>query len=265
MKSASDPDGPPPVAASMRRSRQRTDYLRHPYGTRRRFRHAPNRSVSWLHEGETAKALDAIAEERAVAEEIEDLGSAAADLTAKGTILLETGSPTEAEVSYTEALATLEKANVPASVKEIARRTRVYQAALVALARGDLAAARDATSRYGKLVEGKGTAFEVKQQHELEGRVALAAGDAATAVRELRAANDQDPRVLYHLGLALELHSDRTAAAAMLRKAAEFNALALNFPLVRKAARDRLAAFAAVTEGAKVGAGASTVVNPALR
>ncbi len=200
-------------------------------------------AVSWLHEDNLDQAIAAMYKEKEVADRIKDGGSAAQDLNVMGQMLLEAGKHDRAQTSFDESLAVLGKADLPADVKEAGKRQHEYLSALVALGRSDLPAAQAHTRTYGELVAAKGNPLEARQHHELLGRIALAGKDYATAVAELGKANDQDPRVLHHLGAALEGKGDLAAAREAYRKAAEWNALALNFAFVRKPAAARLASL----------------------
>ncbi len=198
-------------------------------------------AITYVHEGDTEKAIAEIQKERAVADEMKDVGAASNDVNAIATILQAAGATDKAEASFDESLALLEKADVPADVKAQGRRHRLYEAAMSALVRADLATARAKTEAFGKEVAAKGNPLEVLQHHELLGRVALGDKDFARAVTELRAAGDQDPRVLLYLGMALEGQGDRDAAREAYRKAAEWNALNFNYAFVRKDAKAKLA------------------------
>jgi Flp pilus assembly protein TadD len=82
--------------------------------------------------------------------------------------------------------------------------------------------------------------FEVRQQHEIAGLVALQEGDHARAAAELGLANQQDPRVLYHLGLAYKGLGETAKAKEALSAAANFNGLSFNYAFVRAKAQQAL-------------------------
>ena len=82
--------------------------------------------------------------------------------------------------------------------------------------------------------------FELRQDHELMGRIALAEGKGAEAVAQLEQANDQDPRVLLLTARAHEAAGDQAAAAELIRQVAEFNQLSFPLSYVRAEARERL-------------------------
>jgi tetratricopeptide (TPR) repeat protein len=83
-------------------------------------------------------------------------------------------------------------------------------------------------------VEGSQNPAQVKQAHQLAGRIALAEKDYKTAIAELEQANQQNPRVFYWLGIAYRANGNDAKAQKYLRKAAEFNSLPnLNYAFIR--------------------------------
>ena len=158
-----------------------------------------------------------------------------------GNILLEAGRADEAAAKYAEALKLAEEAKTPEEVKEAARRQDLFDAAMVALAKSDLAAARRKAQEYAAAVAGPKVPFEVRQSHELLGRLALQENDAARAAAELAQANQQDPRVQFYLAQALRAKGDAAAAREAARQAAEHNGLNFNYAYVRDKARQLLA------------------------
>ena len=195
--------------------------------------------ASYLHEGAADKALAEVEKMMAIAMQGKDFGAVAGDHALMGNILLEAGRPDEASVKFEAQLDAVSKANQPAETKEQVRRNNLFNQARVALARKDLGAARAKAKEYATKVAAKKVPFEVRQSHELAGYIALAEKKYTVAVSELEQANGQDPRVLYHLAVALEGAGDRRAKEAM-GKAANFNGLGGNYGFVRKKALTRL-------------------------
>jgi tetratricopeptide (TPR) repeat protein len=194
-------------------------------------------AMSYVHEGATDKALAEVGKMAAVAEAGKDLAALAGDYNQMGDILLEAGRVDPAAAKYKEQVATIEKANVPAEVKEATRRQHLFDEARVAIARKDLATAKQKAAAYATQVAARKVAFEVRQQHELAGYVALEEKQYATAVAELQQANQQDPRVLYHLAVAHQGMGDALKAKELGAQAADFNALSANYGYVRGKAR----------------------------
>jgi len=126
-------------------------------------------------------------------------------------------------------------------VKAATHRQGIFEEARVALARKDLGTAKARAAAYAKEVAVKSVPFEVRQQHEIAGLIALQEGDHARALAELRQANHQDPRVLYDLGLAYRGQGDQAKAKEAFAAAASFNALSFNYGYVRGKAKEALA------------------------
>ncbi len=198
-------------------------------------------AVSYVYEGATDKAIAEVEKMQAIAEKGGDLAAASGDQNLMGDILLESGQPDRALPLYEKTVATLDRANVPAEVKEATRRNLLYDETRTALAKGDLAAARTKSAAYGQQVATKKIPFEVRQSHELRGRIAIAEKGYAAAVQELEQASQRDPRVLYLLAVALQGKGDTTRAREVGKEAANFNELAVNYAYVRAKAKELVA------------------------
>jgi tetratricopeptide (TPR) repeat protein len=193
-------------------------------------------AASYVHDGATDKALEELRGAYALAEAEHDAASMSGDLTQMGDVLREAGRLDEASKKYAEAVAVIDRAQVPNEVKEATRRNHVFEEARVAIARKDLAAAKLKAAEYGKLISARKAPFEIRQQHELAGLIALAEKRPAAAAQELAGANQQDPRILYLTAIAWQSAGDAKKAAAFAAKAAKFNGLAFNYGYVRTSA-----------------------------
>jgi tetratricopeptide (TPR) repeat protein len=192
---------------------------------------------SHLYQGRFDEALAVVAKMYAVAEGLGDKSAMAGDLNLMGNILLEAGRHAEAAGKFGKSLELSQQAATPDEVKQAARRAASFDEARVALARGDLAAARTKAKAYADAVAERKVPFEVWQTHEIAGLIALHEKDHDRAVAELRQANQQDPRVLFHLARALQAKGDKGAAKQAAREAAEHNGLNFNYAYVREKAR----------------------------
>lgn len=193
--------------------------------------------ASWVGEGNTAKAVEAWKEMHRLAEEAEDLSDMANDLVLLGQIHLHAGDADRAQAKFEKAVTLIERAKVPAEVKDTVKRNHLYFEALVALAKKDLRTAASKAERFGAQAEAKRIPFELRRTHELAGLVALQKKDPARAVAELQQANQQDPLVLLLLSHAYAAKGDAGKAEAARKKAREFNELAFNLSFVRAATR----------------------------
>jgi len=195
------------------------------------------RAQSYVHEGATDKALAEVKKMAAIAEGEKDLAGLSGDHNLMGDILLEAGRVDEAVPLYAKQLEAIDKADVPGAVKETAHRNALFDQSRVALAKKDMATAKARADEYEKQVAAKGIPFELRQQHELRGRLALEEKSYKTAAAELEKASTQDPRIFYLLGLALKGEGDAAKAKAALTKAANWNALSPNYAYVRTKAK----------------------------
>jgi tetratricopeptide (TPR) repeat protein len=194
-------------------------------------------AAAYVHQGETDKAIAEIKRGSALAEADGDMASMSGDLNQIGDILREAGQFDQALAKYGEALEVMSRASVPDEVKAATRRNTLFELGRVAVMKQDVATAKAKAAEYGTQVAAKAVPFEVRQQHELNGLIALAENRPRDAVAELKKANQQDPRVLHLLAKALQASGEASEARAVALKAADYNALAFNYAFVRKAAR----------------------------
>jgi tetratricopeptide (TPR) repeat protein len=194
-------------------------------------------AMSYVHESATDQALAELEKMAAIDKAGKDAVAASGVLAQMGNVLLEAGRVDEAAAKFGERSAALDGADVTPQVKEATRRQALFDESRVALARNDTVAARAKAAAYARAVAVKGIPFEVRQSHELAGRIALAEKSYASAVTELRQANRQDPRVVYLTAVALQGAGERQAAKEASLEAAEFNGLSNTYGYVRGKAR----------------------------
>jgi tetratricopeptide (TPR) repeat protein len=198
-------------------------------------------AMSYVHDGDTDKAVAEVEKMAQIAQASGDLAALSGDYNQMGDILLEAGRVDAAAAKYAEQMKAIDKANVPAEVRQAAHRNGLYDEVRVALARNDVAAASAKAAEYARQVAVQKIPFEVWQQHEAAGRVALAKKDWAAAAAALQQANQQDPRVLYLLATALQGKGDAQKAREAATQAADWNALAANYAYVRAKAKKLVA------------------------
>jgi tetratricopeptide (TPR) repeat protein len=179
-------------------------------------------AMSYVHEGATDPALAELSKMAAIDTAGGDLVALSGALAQMGNVLLEASRVDEAAAKFGEQVATIDEARV-------------------ALARNDVATAKAKSAAYATAVTVKSIPFEVRQSHELAGRIALAEKSYAVAVAELRQANQQDPRVLYLSAVALQGKGDLQAAKDATVQAADFNGLSNTYGYVRGKARAMMA------------------------
>ena len=188
--------------------------------------------------GKYQDALAAMDKEYAVAEKKGDKASMAADLQAKGNILQQMQKWDAAAKEFDESLKLVEDSNLSQEIKNNAVLLHHFNAASVAIGKKDLAGAKNHAEEFRKGAEAAKNDAQVKQAHELAGRIALAEKDYGKAIAELEKANQQNPANLYRLSQAYRGQGDSAKAQTYLKKAAEFNSLpALPYAFIRAKAQ----------------------------
>ena len=192
--------------------------------------------------GNLDQALAEVEKQYALGQKSNDVPAMAGDLQLKGNILVEMGKYDEAKQAYDQALKMTTDSNLSQGVKDNAARFSHYNFARVAIAKKDLATARTETETFRKGAEDAKNANQLKQAHELAGRIALEEKNYDGAITELGQANQQNPDVLYLLGHAYHGKGDASKAKENFTKAAKFNSLPqLNYAFVRSKAEKALA------------------------
>jgi tetratricopeptide (TPR) repeat protein len=193
-------------------------------------------AASYVHEMDRERALEQMRASYAIAEAGDDPVAMSADLVRIGDILLYTGSAEQAGPSYREAVDLVRRAELPQEVKEGAERNLLYNESRVALALGDLDAARRHAEEYRARIEARGMPAETRRSHELAGRIALQEKDWRRALAEFEQADQQNPIMLCLMAKAWQELGDETKARDLVERAANFNAIAFNYAFVRSKA-----------------------------
>jgi tetratricopeptide (TPR) repeat protein len=195
-------------------------------------------AVTYVDEGKFDQAVGELTKEYAVAEKINDTAAMAADANAMGDVLLEGGRPREARGKYQHALELQEGSSLSAEVKENARLVHHFKLGRVSASTGDLADARRHADAFLKAANAKKSDVQIRQAQELTGRIALKEKKYEDAVAALLQANQQDPYVLYLLGVAYQGTGDNSKAHELFQQAAGQNTLpAFNYAFVRAKAK----------------------------
>jgi tetratricopeptide (TPR) repeat protein len=188
--------------------------------------------------GRTDAALAEIEREYALDARLADTANMSGDALLLGNILLDAGRIDAAERRFRQSLELVERSGLADDAKEDARLADRYNQGRIALARGDLAAARAAAEQYARGAEERRNVFRVRQAHELTGLIALAGKDYDQAIAHLEQANQQDPAVLYSTALAWKAKGEEAKAKALAARAANANVLPLvSYAFVRTEAR----------------------------
>jgi len=184
--------------------------------------------------GKLDKALQQMDKEYAVAEKKNDAAAMAADLQAKGNILAEMPKLDAAAQQFDHSLQLIAGSSLSQEIKDNATRLHHFNMAALAIGKKDYTAAKTHAEEFRKGAEASKNGLQVKQAHELAGRIALAEKDYDTAIAELQQANEQNPRNLYRLAQAYQAKGDSARAQEYATRAAGFNSLPqLNYAFVR--------------------------------
>ena len=194
-------------------------------------------AIAYSMDGQWDKALAEGDKLIAIANASKDLAMLANDYNFIANTLLEAGRADAAAIKFKLQIETSDKANLPDEVKETTRRNGLYDEARIAIAKHDLATAKTKAAQFAKQVAVKQNPFELRQQHELLGMIAIEDKKFSVAIDELSHANQRDPRVLYLSAVAMRGAKDTKGAKAMAAKAADFNGLAPDYAYVRAKAQ----------------------------
>jgi tetratricopeptide (TPR) repeat protein len=195
-------------------------------------------AISYADEGKLDQALAELKKQYAVAEKINDAAAMAGDAVAMGDLRLEAGKPDEARTQYDKALRLQLDSDLSAEVKEDAKLVHHYNLGRVAVHSKDLAGARKHAETFMQGATAKKNAAEIRQAHELAGRIALKEKQFDQAIAHLGKANQQDPYVLYRMGKAYKGKGDQAKAGELFQRAASHTTLpTLNHAFVRAKAQ----------------------------
>jgi tetratricopeptide (TPR) repeat protein len=185
--------------------------------------------------GKYSDAVKAIEKEYAVAQKTNDDVSMSADLQAEGNIQLARQDYAAAAAAFERSFQILDNSSQPQTIKDNAALQHHFNQAEVAIGKADLAAARMHAEEFRKGAAALNNPFQLKQSHEITGRIALAAKDYSTAISELHQANLQNPYNLYRLGEAYQGQGDRAKSQEYFAEAKSFNPLpGLNYAFIRR-------------------------------
>src|SRR5215468_341490 len=188
--------------------------------------------------GKYDQALSAMDKEYAVAEKKGDTASMAADLQAKGNILMQFGKFDEAAKTFDKSAQLVENSTLSQEIKNNATLLHHFNLTAVAIAKKDLSSAKTHAAQFQKGAEATKNSAQLKQAHELAGRIALAEKDYAKAAAELEQANLQNAQNLYRLSQAYHGQGDTARAQDYLKKTVDFNPLpSLPYAFIRTKAR----------------------------
>lgn len=195
-------------------------------------------AVSYADEGKMDRALEMLRKQYAIAEKINDAAAMSGDLVLMGNILIEMGKFDEAKEKYDQARKVVQESTLSDAVKANNRRFSMFNSAYAAVAKGDLAAAKEAAETLRKEAHAVNNRFQIWLAHQAAGMIALQEKNYEKALEELPQANQQDPYNLYRMALAYQGKGDLQQARAMFTTVANHNTLnSMNYAFVRSKAK----------------------------
>jgi tetratricopeptide (TPR) repeat protein len=179
-------------------------------------------------------ALQQMDKEYAVAEKKNDVAAMAADLQAKGNILASMSKCDAAAQEFERSLQLIQASGLSQEIKDNATLLHHFNQAAVAIGKKDYSGAKAHAEEFRKGAEASKNDLQMKQAHELAGRIALGEKNYETAITELQQANLQNPDNIFRLGQAYAGKGDHAKAMEYYVQAAEFNSLPqLNYAFIR--------------------------------
>jgi hypothetical protein len=176
----------------------------------------------------------------AIASAAKDMGNLGGDYNLIASTLIEAGRADEALPKFKLQVETVDKSALPDEVKQATRRNFLFDEGWVAIAKNDVATAKQKAAEYGKAIS-KTRPAEVRNLHQLNGMIAIAEKKWKVAIAELAQSNPRDPRILYLTAVAQQGAGDTKGMTKTVQKIQTFNSLALNYAFVRRKADALLA------------------------
>jgi tetratricopeptide (TPR) repeat protein len=196
-------------------------------------------AVSFVHEGKTAEALQALDRQRELALK-EGLAPAAMNaLLDQARLLSQSGKAADAKAHIDQAEAMIGGAPFNDAQKASWGRNLLLARAQAAAQAKDFAAARSALDRVKAEIT-PDLAVGWKEGYEtVVGMVDVLEGNHDAALPHLEQASPENPLALFYRAEALRLKGDAAGAAAMYKKVVALNANSMGYALVRSGAMKR--------------------------
>jgi tetratricopeptide (TPR) repeat protein len=152
-------------------------------------------------------------------------------------IYTEMGDFAKAEQSVTELRKVVTSSNLSPAVKEKFAKEALFDEALIAAKRKDFTKAMAKADEYKAKIDVAKDPKAIENHHALLGRIYFEKGEYARVKEHLGQANQENPYTLYLLAVAESKVGDKTKAAELFKKVANWNEDSLNYAFVRSKAR----------------------------
>ena len=190
-----------------------------------------------VYTGKMDQALASLDQQYALGAKSSDTLGMVGDLQAKAAIYTEMGKPAQAQAAYEQALKLADGSTLPDAIKANVHLFQHSSLARVALARKDVATAKQEADAFSTVALASNAPGQTRQAHELAGMIALQEKNWDAAISELQQANRQDAYNLYRLCQAYQGKGDKPKATEQCTAAAHFNPLPeLNFSFIHAVA-----------------------------
>lgn len=195
-------------------------------------------AVSYVDQGETSKALDALNQQYESNKEINDPTAMAGNLNIMGLVLLESDQLEDAIKKFDSALGIVEQSDRSEEVKDNFKRGYLYNTAYIALKKADFDKANAKAEEYAKQAVEINNPNLIRVSHQLKGMIALEEKNYEKAISELQQASLQNPYNLYRLAKSYKGQGDEENADLYFKKASDFNGLNnINYAFIRSMMR----------------------------
>jgi tetratricopeptide (TPR) repeat protein len=193
-------------------------------------------AVSFVHEGKTAEALQALEQQRegAIAEKLTPTAMSAH--LEQAWLLSESGKASEAASHIDKAEAMIDGAPFTDRAKANWRRQVLLAKALTAAQAKDFATAASTMERAKAAMTSDLPTAETENYESALGVIDVLQGKYDAALPHLKRADPEDPYAMFYQAEAMRLKGDASGAATMYKKVATSNQNGLGYALVRSRA-----------------------------
>ena len=190
-------------------------------------------AVSYVHEGKPSEALAALDQQRAIAIKDGQIPNAIGTHLDSASILSDGGKTAEARKHLEQAWTMTEGSQVPARTKSNLQRQIVMARARVAAQAKDFSTAKAEAEKAKALITPELPSAVTEGYEGLLGIIALAQGDAKTALQHFKKADPEDVYTMFYTAEAMRLDGDAASAGVLYKKVATWNLNSLPYALVR--------------------------------
>jgi tetratricopeptide (TPR) repeat protein len=186
-----------------------------------------------VYTGKMDQSLASLDQQYALGAKSSDTLGMVRDLQAKAAIYTDMSKPAQAQAAYEQAVKVADASTLSEAIKANIHLFQHANLTRVALARNDVATAKQEADAFGKVALASNAPGQVRQAHELAGMIALHEKNWEGAINELQQASQQDAYNLFRLCQAYQGAGNTTKATEQCTAAAHFNPLPeLNFSFI---------------------------------